>query len=565
MARLLRALIVIACFLYAGRAFAAGGACPAGANYLDSSGQQLVTLSSLGVTECFYIAANGSDSNSGVTESTPWAHLPGMPSCTGNCAAVAPTGGMGFIFRGGDTWGSANFNINWMGSGSSSNPVYIGVDQSWHSGGAWARPIWTCSGTACAGMITFQPNKPYNMIDNIEMTGWLETSSNHPTVINACGQYQIVEDIYFHGWTANISSASNGQFVGTGCGSPSNGTTARFNVADGSDTAKNTGWFNHTGIPVAYGNVMRYVVNGLDGCGSDWHDNLFEYMTNQVGGGHQDAFLQYGPCNSDNTGLIYNNVLRHTLFSSSGGSGHLWVQGLNSCGAIGSSLTSCVNYVYNNIIYDNLPGNIVDAGGHFAANYGTLYLFNNTFQCGTDSVPGDCELGDNGNAQNRQASHGTMAIYSINNQWISADKSPVLCCSGPAGTGSRGSCYSFTCTEKNALYQTVQTADAEEYISTASYAFQPSNNSGSTIGAGANDQSLCTAINVINSSAGAACQQGTSYACAYNEANHTVSCPTLAAVVRPSGPWDIGAYQFGSSGAQASGPKPPQGLTASIQ
>ena len=40
-----------------------GGTCPSGANYVNPSNAtgSLVTLSSLGITNCYYIAANGSD------------------------------------------------------------------------------------------------------------------------------------------------------------------------------------------------------------------------------------------------------------------------------------------------------------------------------------------------------------------------------------------------------------------------------------------------------------------------------------------------------------------------
>jgi hypothetical protein len=69
MARFFRAAIfaifMMAFFLSAGSAFAAGGACPSGADYYNSNGTTLVTLASLGVTNCYYIAANGSDSNDG--------------------------------------------------------------------------------------------------------------------------------------------------------------------------------------------------------------------------------------------------------------------------------------------------------------------------------------------------------------------------------------------------------------------------------------------------------------------------------------------------------------------
>src|ERR1039457_4756325 len=41
----------------------------------------------------YYVAANGSDSNSGTTKTTPWLHAPGMVSCTGTCASANPVPG----------------------------------------------------------------------------------------------------------------------------------------------------------------------------------------------------------------------------------------------------------------------------------------------------------------------------------------------------------------------------------------------------------------------------------------------------------------------------------------
>jgi hypothetical protein len=202
--------------------------------------------------------------------------------------------------------------------------------------------------------------------------------------------------------------------------------------------------------------------------------------------------------------------------------------------------------VFNNVLYDNLPGNMVNLGGHFSVNYGTVYLFNNTFQCGTDSTPGDCVIGDNGNAQGGKPSNGTMAIYSINNHWISENKSSVLCCNGPAGWGRRGACYSFTCSEKTAIYQNVKSAKKTGYISGSTYAFEPSNG-GATVGTGTNVSSLCDAVNKIDSAAGTACRKDTGYGCTYNSTNHTVCCSARTAVARPTaGAWDVGAYQSGA-------------------
>jgi hypothetical protein len=91
----------------AARASASGGACPSDAQYINPANPtgSLVTLASLGVTNCFYIAANGSDSNSGISEASPWVHAPGMPNCaSGSACHITPVAGEGFIFRGGDTW-----------------------------------------------------------------------------------------------------------------------------------------------------------------------------------------------------------------------------------------------------------------------------------------------------------------------------------------------------------------------------------------------------------------------------------------------------------------------------
>src|SRR5580693_2586060 len=109
----------------------------------------------------FYIAANGSDSNSGTSKSAPWQHAPGMPKCVATCAAHTPAPGDSFIFRGGDTWHFGNSGASpytggtwdlysWWGTaatcqyeGTTSGCLYYGVDQTWFSGASWTRPILT--------------------------------------------------------------------------------------------------------------------------------------------------------------------------------------------------------------------------------------------------------------------------------------------------------------------------------------------------------------------------------------------------------------------------------------
>lgn len=79
-------------------AAAGGGACPSGVPVTGNN--------------CYFVAANGSDSYSGTQETIsgsngPWLHAPGMPNCSSNCLAQQTSGsvaGNGIIFRGGDTW-----------------------------------------------------------------------------------------------------------------------------------------------------------------------------------------------------------------------------------------------------------------------------------------------------------------------------------------------------------------------------------------------------------------------------------------------------------------------------
>src|SRR5208283_3803119 len=58
--------------------------------------------SALGAT--YYVAASGSDANSGTSTAAPWLHAPGMAATTGNAASASINPGDSIIFRGGDTW-----------------------------------------------------------------------------------------------------------------------------------------------------------------------------------------------------------------------------------------------------------------------------------------------------------------------------------------------------------------------------------------------------------------------------------------------------------------------------
>lgn len=548
MAGFVRVTILLAFILYAGSASAAGTNCPSGANYSGTTAFSVnATLGSLGITSCYFVAANGSDSNNGTSESTPWAHLPGMSGAAGNAAAHTPVAGEGYILRGGDTWN--NPSVNWSWSGASGSPIYVGVDKTWYSGSSWSRPIWTCKN----GCWSTGTGNKYDILDNIEMTGLVDVCTNcgvsgsesgsSPNFVNMYGTYQLVENLYIHGWsTTRKVSNSGSQAIRFTAGSNATGDTMRYNIIDGSDTAKNMLFVTFGNTPIAYGNYMAYVYTGLDGCGDDWHDNILDNtMVQGVVTGHQDGLYHVTQCYSPNS-FIYNNVIRNTTNSLTGGAVKLWLNGNAPC-----PFSSCTSYAFNNIIYNNYPGNTVDTGGHLVGvNYGTWYFFNNTVQCGMDSAMGICAVGMNTGA--------TLNFHSSNNHWIqSGTASPLSCSKNPGGS----------CSQTDDLMQTLAQANSQGYTGASTYAFMPTNSSGSTLTAAATSMSsICSTISALNSVAGAACQSDTTYACNYVAANHSLSCPKRVTVARTSEP-SIGAYQFGS--AQSSTPDPPMGLTVSVQ
>ncbi len=140
MAKLTRVMAFVSCFLLAGSAVFAG-TCPSNVPS--------------GVTFCFYADfVSGSDSNDGASEANghPWQHLPGMAGCTGNCASNTPSGGKGYILKGGSIWTKTALPWAWNWSGASSGaPVYIGYDPAWNQGVVNA-VIPTSSGYNCTAI-----------------------------------------------------------------------------------------------------------------------------------------------------------------------------------------------------------------------------------------------------------------------------------------------------------------------------------------------------------------------------------------------------------------------------
>jgi hypothetical protein len=578
-------LLLVPLLLLCAPAFAAGGTCPSGANYVSPTSAAIggnngsITLSSLGITSCFYIAANGSDSNDGLSEASghPWLHAPGMPSCSGTCASTTVTAGEGFIFRGGDTWhftsGSPGTGgaWTWGTSGNSSNPVYLGIDTGWYSGGSFARPVLSMdnplstnqpsSCTAAAddsNTFLATSGRNYLIIDGFEGTGACWNAGGNAQgfyIQGADGTGDYVERVYTHGWTMSTNATADGSRVGVGGATASSpgGDICLYDVVDGADstfgaryttpssvasapgtatpTLSNSGatGFAMSGcIEVDY-SVVRHVSNGVEtNYLTKVHDNLFEYQFESFNNTQHGNIVEtlFGTPTGTTAFEYYNNVVRNVSVG------------------ITTQLQGNTMYVFNNVWendqHDNgnpNPNCIMMTPNGFGSGSSvvTAVLSNNTidnFCLVQDEPPG---------ANNYAFASGSTTTFE-NWHFIGTNTtlSQIFTC------GSGNSC-GFADSGGD-IAQTVTVANGQGYVLSNNYA--PTSGSNATVHAGNNISSQCSTY-----SADSALCSGTSNGVTESSGwgGYVASYPAITVNARPgSGAWDAGAYQF-----SATAPPPP--------
>jgi|HubBroStandDraft_1064217.scaffolds.fasta_scaffold00277_17 hypothetical protein len=551
------------------------------------------TITGMASATTYYIAANGSDSNNGTSKTTPWLHAPGMPSCSSSCASASPKPGDQIIFRGGDTWHFGNSSASpyvgsggwvWTKSGTSGNPIYIGVDQTWYSGGSWVRPVlsgdnslWSGSGfpSSCSypesgAQVSLSPGGTlsYVTFDNFEFSGfcWTGQSSSNGGMLNVPGgdTNLIVSNEYCHGWTMTSGASDNFPcFQSFGAG-----TVADLNqyvgiVVDGSDSphfpagSPNCQWFSNDPAGCASGqgmngshfydvheSVFRYVSNIMvTGNCHTIHDNLFEYLYDTFASGslqqHPNVMNCLGGASGDPL-YWYNNLMRNTFSTE------------NVYFAVRTNL-----YFFNNVMYNNMNSTVGSVPGGCirlnaapnAASIQTASIYNNTFgdaTCLLQLAPNNSPLNYFTGTVNWENNHFIGGAASTLGNWYQIDTN-----------GSNGCQAVCTITDNgNELYQTETAANAQGYKTTNNYA--PTLNTNSTVGAGAtNSTTVCSTFSsdseLCSGTSDGPSEQG-------GGGGELASYPAISLVQRVSS-WDIGAYQF--SGTTA--PNPPTGLSAVVQ
>jgi hypothetical protein len=349
----------------------------------------------------------------------------------------------------------------------------------------------------------------------------------------------IISNMYIHGWTHTAGATAGADAFGTY--NQAGGVNYEYNVVDGSDSDDKylDAFGEGRDAYIVQYNVIRHVggSSAPNNC-HILHDNLFEYINNAGDGStHSDVFMCYGEVanGASDPNLFYNNIFRYigTQYGV-GVSAVLWLF------PPGGSQT---DYVFNNIFHD------VYGGGNYnnfcqvpsGPSCGPAYFLNNTMVAPTNG-------GSYSGCVICNGSDGNVPITSANNHWITN-----------GGTGVSAVFQNTTgVTESTPVYQTYSVATGQGYTSANDFA--PTSGSDSTVGKGANNTSTCTGLPTVVQ---AACELATTKACSYNVSNHTVSCPNLTPVSRPSnGAWDVGAYEYAGGGDP---PAPPTNLTAMPQ
>ncbi|HVU46967.1 MAG TPA: hypothetical protein VHD85_12610 [Terracidiphilus sp.] len=546
----------------------------------------LISMAGQAFAATHYVAANGSDANNGTSKSTPWQHAPGMPNCVSACASYTPVAGDQIIFRGGDTWHFGNSGATpytggtwvWHWSGTSTscdmtdapNPVetscvYIGVDPTWYSGASWTRPIMTNDNPTSTKAVSSCPypnvggylggydetmvlaGVTFVIVDNFEWTGQCNASSSqggniyiHERIANATITQNRYSNNYFHGFThLPFNCSSGGLCESNEAFTVSIGSTiGPGNVCDGSDsdptsitclTPGGGGWLTYGNV---WANQAQMVANGCH----IWHDNYwfgYTYSGDGVAHGNQLECNNSSPQNDANghsqpsttANLFYNNVMGH---NSSGTGGDVKLQF-----AVNSTYPW---YVFDNIIYDQGSGNTLNWGGTgVKLPTGNQYFFSNTFDIPTSNDKATCYTGiDYQNnlfiVEGGTAISGGDGGCTQSNNTVMSHATAVSQGYMANGTGTSGNNSNVTCANDNTPCA-------------------PTAKGNSTVGAGTDVSSYCSTLagssDPVVARAGAACLNGTTDSCAYNQTTHAVTCPRQTPVARNSTTaWDTGADQY---------------------
>jgi len=445
---------------------------------------------------------------------------------TGSAPSYSHSAGDQFVFKQGDTWPNGCFDMVIQAGGSAGNPDVYTYDPTWGTAGGTTGNLgqavgtYTFSGSNSVmnggdgwnSFISDYGNYGYITFNGMELTNYLYSTSGTYGVNHMIELYQaqnvIASNIYVHGW-AHGNSGSDSLHVISGYNHYNTNAGSRLtgSVIDGSSDGGISGEALYA-IPLADNNIIRNMSNGIISQEpSIIHDNSIGPINLSFDSSdHENCIEPDGPyAGMTTTTYIYNNVLHDCSAVNVLAAGN------------GSNSGSSIYYVWNNVSYVGSKSSpaipwefsAVGTGGANAA-----YAWNNTVYGGS-TAPCFRTLSQG----------GSWSIVDFRNNFCISDIG--LLYNGTSPT-----------TNSNNVTLSVSAATGQGYTSSGSYAYSPQSSSSGSVGGGANLMSLASgnlATLALDSTYGG----------------------MRTASSRPaSGAWDVGAYQFSSSGTSGV-PSPP--------
>jgi hypothetical protein len=489
-------------------------------------------------TNVYYISQTGSDANSqqqALSKATPWKRAPYMASFGGN---YSHSDGDCFVFRGGDTW-VASDRMKILGGGTANTPAYYGVDQSWHAGSAWTRPVFDMQGVTSGSQDIIEFATDYVTWDNWEFIRAACSTSYSETIFAPDAKHGIkVINNYIHNFQSPVAGCGSGRLIVVlgQYGNPPCDGLFDHNVIDGSDGNKGytaQGIIPNSCDPVTH-NVIHDVCSAVNAYSHEVAYNLI-YNVGPWGAG----------ANYDCTNAGFHPDGIQTATDSDIHDNVMWnVTGEAVQVSPKTNPAHPVSHIYNNVLFSNTPTAIeIGTGGDPATSSGVLFINNNTLEC--DSA---------GNGGCIRALMGIANLTIMNNHYITNSGGPEICLSSaPFNNSGCQGVITLVYSPSTELAQTMAQAKSAGYSASQQYAYSPTSASSPTVGIGTNLQSTCTTSLLF-------CTD-TSYG-----ATTVGGAPTIngrSPVSRPGvGKWDVGAYAYGA-GSQGS-LAPPSGLAAAL-
>ena len=495
----------------------------------------------------FYIDSDsGSNSNAG-TKASPWKTHPymqtsGACSGTGKAPAYSHAAGDQFIFKGGVTWPSACFPFNITAGGSSASlPDVYTVDQTWFSGGSFARPIFAGqnatmpynSAVAGQAMVAITASNVTLGTSTIARAGF-DIGGQNLGSYNAskCGSFVvavgdgsnpsgvknvIVSQSILHDWitTSAAQNANYGHNAGGMCYASDGNISAGANVAlDHSEVRDDGNVVNGASMP--FGACGKSISIQYSTC-----HYLFEGIVGFLAV-HDSEFgnLNYpNSADSLNSSGAHVNTIEADVFNGDGPIYNNYIHDAKTYGEVIDA--GCSSPIYNNVI-----SNVTNAAIRVDGSSCTSFVANNTID-----VTNGTNLGSQG-VSCMQHDPG-VSIQGGNN----------ICIVGGAANGGAGALGGST-------NYVMSANEASTYGFTSGNRYFPSSSNPNVVGKGTN---LVSTLSAASTSA----------------VNYdTAGAPWFgrSPVARTSS-WDLGAYVINgqSSNQTGSKPNPPNSLSAIVQ